>query len=161
MPPSQVASHCMFPQRLCCSIYLFGWHLLSQHNRLCSCQPTLSVCRPNGPRTLWVREIDGVGLSEVRWCVSGGKVNVVPVFWSVRSNNRLSRSTFPASTGFSVPSLLVSLGGQEMGRPSWLQCRSSNTLQEWSRSTHAHFFVPTSLHLGVLFLFLLMLSFTI
>jgi len=54
-----------------------------------------------------------VGLSEVRCCVSGGNVNVVPVSRSVRSNC-LSRSMFPA--GISVPSLLVSLGGQEMGR---------------------------------------------
>jgi len=67
----------------------------------------------------WVREIDGcprVGLSEVRCCVSGDNVNVVPMFWSVRSNNRLSRSMDSASAGFSVPSLLASLGGQEMGR---------------------------------------------
>ena len=57
-----------------------------------------------------------MGLSEVRCCVSGGNVNVVPVLRSMRSNNRLSRSMDSASAGFSVPSLLVSLGGHEMGR---------------------------------------------
>ena len=53
---------------------------LYQHRSLCSCQPTLSVCRPNIIRPPnWVREIDGlpcVGLSEVRCCVSGGNRRV-------------------------------------------------------------------------------------
>ena len=51
-------------------------------------------------------------------CASGGNANVVRCIWLVRPNNCLSRSTPALSFGWVVgsKSILLSLGGREMGR---------------------------------------------